>query len=177
MPEPRHGPQGRPGRYGAWLAALVLVALNLRPVVTSVPPLALELAHQLRLSAVATGALTTVPVACMGLFAPVAAWASRVRGESTVLGAGLVFIAAGAALRGFGGATGLFGATALAGIGIAVTGTLLPGQVRMRAPGRVGAVTGLYTFALIGGALLGSAAAAPVASWLGVPAQAALAVW
>jgi MFS transporter, CP family, cyanate transporter len=164
-------------RHGPWLVALVLVSLNLRPVITTVPPLALDLAADLRLSAVATGALTTVPVACMGLFAPVAAWAARVTGESTVLAAGLVFIAVGGALRGFGGAPGLFAATAIAGIGIAVTGTLLPAQVRRRAPGRVGVVTGLYTAALIAGALLGSAAAQPVASWLGVPAQAALAVW
>jgi len=161
----------------AWLLAVVLVAVNLRAVITSVPPLALDLAADLRLGAVATGALTTVPVACMGLFAPAAAWATRRCAESTVLGAGVALIAVGAGARAFGGTAGLFAATALAGVGIAVAGTLLPGLVRRRMPDRVGPVTGIYTAALIGGALVSSALADPARRWLGVGAQAALAVW
>jgi CP family cyanate transporter-like MFS transporter len=165
------------GRDAGWLVAIVLVALNLRAVITSVPPLAVDLAADLHLGAVATGALTTVPVACMGLFAPAAAFATRWAGQSTVLSAGVVLIAVGAALRGFGGTIGLFVATAIAGIGIAIAGTLLPGLVRARFPQRVGPVTGVYTAALIGGALLSSALSEPVRAVLDLSAQRALAVW
>lgn len=153
------------------------MALNLRAVLTSVPPLAVDLAADLHLNAVATGALTTVPVACMGLFAPVAAWATRWLPQSTVLGVGVGLIAVGAGLRAVGGALGLYVATALAGIGIAVAGTLLPGLVRGRTPDRVGPVTGIYTAALIGGAVVASSLAEPARLWLGVSAQTALAVW
>jgi CP family cyanate transporter-like MFS transporter len=160
-----------------WLVAIVLVALNLRAVVTSVPPLAVDLSTELGLGAVATGALTTVPVACMGLFAPVAAWATRWLRASTVLSVGVALIAVGAGVRAVGGAVGLYGATALAGIGIAVAGTLLPGLVRGHAPDRVGPLTGIYTAALIGSAFIASVLTEPIRLWLGVSAQAALAVW
>jgi CP family cyanate transporter-like MFS transporter len=160
-----------------WHVAIILVALNLRAVITSVPPLARDLGADLHLGPAATGALTTVPVACMGLFAPIAALATRWASQSTVLSVGVALIAVGAGLRGLGGVVGLYGATALAGIGIAVAGTLLPGLVRTHSPDRVGPVTGLYTAALIGGALVASSVADPVRSWLGVSAQLALAVW
>jgi CP family cyanate transporter-like MFS transporter len=170
LPDPRERDLG-------WLAAIVLVSLNLRAVITSVPPLAVDLRADLHLGAVATGALTTVPVACMGLFAPVAAAATRWLRESTVLSAGVALIVVGAGARGFGGVVGLFLATALAGVGIAVVGTLLPGLVRARSPHRVGPVTGIYTAALIGGALIASSLAEPVRAWLGVATQRSLAFW
>jgi len=170
LPEPKRRDLG-------WLFAIVLVALNLRAAITSVPPLAVDLSAELHLGAVATGALTTVPVACMGLFAPVAAWATRWLSASTVLSAGVGLIAVGVGLRAFGGAAGLYVATAIAGIGIAVAGTLLPSLVRGRTPDRVGPVTGIYTAALIGGAFIASILAEPVRLWLGVSAQSALAVW
>jgi CP family cyanate transporter-like MFS transporter len=169
--------RGAEGRNLAWLGAIILVSLNLRTIVTSVPPLAVDLSADLGLSGVATGALTTVPVVCMGVFAPAAAWATRRWPESTVLGAGMALIAIGGAVRGAFGVVGLFTATAVAGIGIAVAGTLLPGRVRTVWPGRVGPVTGLYSAALIGGSHLASALAVPVRGGLGVSSQASLAVW
>jgi CP family cyanate transporter-like MFS transporter len=113
----------------------------------------------------------------MGIFAPVAAWATRRWSESAVLGVGVALIAVGGGLRGAGGTAGLFAATAVAGIGIAVAGTLLPGLVRRRMPDNVGPVTGVYTAALIGGALISSSLAEPARQWLHLSAQAALAVW
>ena len=165
------------GQDVRWLLAIILVAVNLRAVVASVPPLAVDLADDLHLGGVATGALTTVPVVCMGLFAPTAALASRRWSQSTVLSGGLVLIIVGGGLRAFGGAAGLYSATALAGVGIAVVGTLLPGLVRTRAPHRVGPLTGVYTAALITGAFVASSLAEPARLWLGVSAQAGLAVW
>jgi CP family cyanate transporter-like MFS transporter len=94
-----------------------------------------------------------------------------------VLSAGVLLIVLGAGLRGVGGTAALFAATAVAGIGIAVAGTLLPGLVRARTPDRVGPMTGIYTAALIGGAMVSSALAEPVRAWLHTTAQLALAVW
>src|SRR5450759_1022467 len=57
-----------------WLMALALVAVsaNLRTAIASVPPLASTIAADLHLSNAWVGALTTLPVLCMGLVAPAA---------------------------------------------------------------------------------------------------------
>src|SRR5262245_40339472 len=162
----------------------MLIALNLRPAVASVPPLADTIAADLHLGAAALGVLTTLPVLCMGLFAPVGALAARRFGSRRVLAGAVVLIAVGTALRAIPRLWLLYGATAIVGIGIAVAGALLPPLVRTRFPARIGPVTGLYTAGLIGGALLGASLTAPLplrwplalAVWA-VPAVVALIFW
>lgn len=145
-----------------WLVAILLVALNLRPAIASVPPLADVISADLHLSATALGVLTTLPVLCMGLFAPVGAITVRRFGTERVLAAAVTLIALGTALRAFAGLLPLYCATVVVGIGIAVAGALLPPLVRAHFPDRVGPVTGLYTGGLIGGALLAASLTAPL---------------
>jgi MFS transporter, CP family, cyanate transporter len=171
----RPGPRGVSG--GLWFVAILLVAANLRPVIASVPPLAEQLAAALHLSSVATGVLTTLPVLCMAVFAPVASPAAARFGEQAVLIASIALICTGAGLRAVHGTVFLYAATAVAGIGIAVAGTLLPALVRTRTPGRVGPVTGLYSAVLITGALLASGVTEPVRAVLHTSAQSVLAIW
>ncbi len=52
------------------LFGLVLVALNLRPALSSLSPLLNDVSASLGLSASKAGLLTTLPVLCLGLFAP-----------------------------------------------------------------------------------------------------------
>jgi CP family cyanate transporter-like MFS transporter len=160
-----------------WLLALVLVAANLRPVISSVPPLVDLLVAEFGLTAAQIGALTTLPVVCMGLFAPMAAVVARRFGEPRVLAVAVAVIGLGAGLRALGGVVGLYSGAFVAGVGIAVAGTLLPALVRTRYPDRVGPVTGVYTTALIAGAFLASGATEPLRLWLGLSPQAALALW
>jgi CP family cyanate transporter-like MFS transporter len=155
------------------LAAVILVALNLRPAIASVPPLSDSIAADYGLSAAAIGLLTTLPVLCMGLFAPLGALLGRRFGTERVLAAAVGLIAAGTALRVFHTLFLLYLATALFGVGIAVAGALLPPLVRARFPDRIGPVTGLYTTGLIGGALL----AASLTPALGLSWPNALALW
>src|SRR5207248_957445 len=162
-------------RHLWWLVAVVLVALNLRTPIASVPPVAGPVGRDLHLTAAQTGLLTTLPVVCMGLFAPVGALASRRWGRGRVLGAAVALILAGTALRLLPAA--LWPATVLAGIGIAVAGALLPSLVRARFPRWVGPVTGLYTAGLIGGAMLAAALTEPARQALGGSWRPALAVW
>ncbi len=158
--------------------ALVAVAANLRIAITSVPPLLDAISTDLGLSHAAAGALTTLPVLCMGVFAPVASRiAHRTGAAGAVLGA-VIGILAGTASR-FAGdhVVVLYAGTFVCGVGIAVAGTLLPRLVKTYfPPERTGLVTGLYMLAMMGGAALSSAIAVPLADRLG-SWQASLGSW
>jgi CP family cyanate transporter-like MFS transporter len=81
------------------LLGLVLVALNLRPALSSMAPLLSDVSSSLGLSAAKAGLLTTLPVLCLGLFAPLAPiLARRFGAERVVLGI-LLTLAAGIVLR------------------------------------------------------------------------------
>jgi cyanate permease len=54
------------------LAAVVLLAINLRTLFASIPPLLAEVRHDFGLSAGVGGLLTTGPVLCLGALGPVA---------------------------------------------------------------------------------------------------------
>lgn len=171
-------PLSRPAPVVPLLAAVVLVALNLRPAVASVPPLLDTIQRQLGLSSAAAGLLTTLPVLCMGVFAPAGSVLARRLGRERALGAALGVVAAGTFLRGAApDLAALFGGTLLVGVGIAVAGALLPGLVKAYFPHHTGAATGLYTAGLTGGAAIAAAATVPVSSALGLGWDTALAAW
>ncbi len=98
----------------------------------SLPPLAETIRADLGLSSAWMGVLTTVPVLCMGLLAPVANQAARRFGAASTVGAGATLVLVGVTLRGLGGGQvwSLYAGTLVAGAGIALAGTLLPGVVK-----------------------------------------------
>lgn len=154
-----------------WLMALSLVAVagNLRTVMAGVPPLVQTIAADLGLSNAAIGALTTLPVLCMGVFAPVAQRVSERLGAAGAVQVAALALVAGMAMRFAGGQVwALYAGTFVAGVGIAIGGTLLPGLVKeLFPPERSGLVTGLYMLAMMGGAGASSALAVPLAETLG----------
>lgn len=169
------------------VVAIVLVALNLRPALTSIGPLLGTVSAALGISSVTASLVTTLPVLCLGVFGPVAPVLARRMGLPAAAVVGLVMIAIGVVLRGFLGAPGLFAGSLMAGAGIGITGVLLPGVVKQAFPERAGLLTGIYTMALCGGAAVAAGLTAPIAeasgSWalaLGVwavPAIVAALVW
>ncbi|MDV6951525.1 CynX/NimT family MFS transporter [Pseudomonas aeruginosa] len=79
-------PPAPPLRPWLLLLGLVLVALNLRPALSSLAPLLNQVRDDTGLSAAAAGLLTTAPVLCLGLFAPLAPrLARRIGAERSVL--------------------------------------------------------------------------------------------
>ena len=154
----------------AVVAALVLVAANLRTLMASLPPLAETIRADLDLSSAWMGVLTTLPVLCMGLLAPVANQVARRVGTAPAVGGGITLVLAGLVLRGVGGGQvwSLYAGTVVAGAGIALAGTLLPGVVKTVFPARrSGLGTGLTMVAMMGLAGVASAAAVPLADALG----------
>ncbi|WP_406831066.1 MFS transporter [Pedococcus sp. KACC 23699] len=163
-----------------WLMALglVAVAVNLRTAMASVPPVVASIGADLGLSNAALGALTALPVLCMGVFAPLAQRVAIRIGAAGAIEVSVVCVAVGLALR-FGGGQAwlLYVATFVAGVGIAIGGTLLPGLVKeLFPPERAGLVTGLYMLAMMGGAGASSALSVPLQGWLG-SWQASLGSW
>ena len=170
------------------LLGLVLVALNLRPALSSMAPLLGQVSSSLGLSASQAGLLTTLPVLCLGLFAPLAPVLARRFGSERVILGILLVLAAGILVRSTLGVTGLFLGSILAGASIGVIGVLLPGIVKRDFPQHAGALTGVYTMALCLGAAMAAGASVPLAqqwggSWpigLGfwaLPALLAMLVW
>ena len=164
--------RGRTGPPPPWLvvSALVLVAANLRTLMASLPPLAEAIRADLGLTSAWMGVLTTLPVLCMGLLAPLAIQLARRVGSANAVGAGLSLVLVGLVVRGTGGGQvwSLYAGTVLAGTGIALAGTLLPGVVKtVFTAGRSGLGTGLTMLAMMGGAGVAAAAAVPIATTLG----------
>ncbi|MEO7420907.1 MAG: MFS transporter [Ornithinibacter sp.] len=155
-----------------WLAvaAIVLVATNLRTLMASLPPLAETIRADLGISSAWLGVLTTLPVLCMGLLAPVANQLARRVGSTVAVGAGIVLVLSGLVVRGLGGGQvwSLYAGTLVAGTGIALAGTLLPGVVKAVFPAhRSGLGTGLTMLAMMGTAAVASAAAVPLSTLFG----------
>ncbi|MBO0491822.1 CynX/NimT family MFS transporter [Pseudomonas sp. Marseille-Q1929] len=173
-----------------WLLilGLVLVAMNLRPALSSLSPLLSKVSDSLGLSAAKAGLLTTLPVLCLGLFAPLAPiLARRFGAERVVLGI-LLTLAGGIILRSSFGEAGLFAGGLIAGASIGIIGVLLPGIVKRDFAKQAGAMTGVYTMALCLGAALAAGATVPLSHYFGdswtiglgfwiVPALAAALFW
>ena len=127
---------------------LMLVALNLRPALTSIGPVLSTIGGSFTLSATALGILTTLPVLFLGLAAPLAPkLASRLGIERTILVV-LVVLALALLVRPYSGLTGLFTGTAIAGGCIGIIGVLLPGIVKRDFPNHASLMTGIYRNAL-----------------------------
>ena len=149
------------------LLGLILVALNLRPALSSMAPLLSEVSKSLGLSAAQAGLLTTLPVLCLGLFAPLApVLARRFGAERVVLGI-LLTLAGGIVLRSSFGQIGLFAGSILAGASIGIIGVLLPGIVKRDFAKQAGTMTGVYTMALCLGTAMAAGATVPLSEQLG----------
>ncbi|UXY14461.1 MFS transporter [Chitiniphilus purpureus] len=162
----------------AWLVAgMLLVGLNLRPALSSVAPVLGAIREQAGLDAAGAGLLTTLPVLCLGLSAPIAPRLARRWGPERTAFIILLMLAASLLLRSVGGLAGLFAGSVLAGASIGIIGVLLPGIVKRDFPHAPGLMTGLYTMALCLGAALAAGITEPLRLAFAGHWQPALAAW
>ncbi|MGR2737196.1 MFS transporter [Billgrantia sp. Q4P2] len=156
-----------PRRVVLFLFLMVLVGLNLRPALSSLAPLLLRIKAETGLTPLAIGALTTLPVLCLGIFAPLAPWLAKRVGPESTLTLSLGILILGLLLRGVPAVPLLFIGTLLVGAAIGVAGTLLPALVKRELPGGADLMTGVYTMALCLGGALGAGLSIPLANLLG----------
>jgi CP family cyanate transporter-like MFS transporter len=161
------------------LIAVPLLALNLRPAVTSVGAMLTDIESGTGMSTVLASAVVAAPVWCFAVGGALA-WAMRARlGTARTVSFALAALAATLASRVLGGPYLLLGGTIVACLAIAVLGTLLP-VITHAAPARAWALlTGCYVAAMGGGSGIGALITPQVAghsSWqLGVSGWALLA--
>ncbi len=146
--------------------ALVLIALNLRPALSSLGTVLAELTRDTGISASAASVLTTAPVVCLGVFGLTAPGLARRFGSERTILALLGVLAAGIALRSVPVFTAQVAAAVMAGAGIGIVGALLPGLVKRDFPDRAALMTGVYTMALCAGAAVAAGATVPLAQAL-----------
>jgi CP family cyanate transporter-like MFS transporter len=152
-----------------FLAALFLGALALRPQLVGAGPLLPEIDDDLGVSHAVTGLLGTVPVLCMGLFAPPAAYVAARFGTRAAIGACLAGIAAFGLLRAAApGAPLVLALTFPIGVSMGLAGALIPVAVKERFADRPAFASGVYTTGIYLGSALSSALAIPIAdAWGG----------
>lgn len=160
-------PKPNPRRIALFLFLMVLVGLNLRPALSSLAPLLVRIQAETGLTPLAIGALTTLPVLCLGIFAPLAPWLAKRAGPEHTLALALGVLILGLVLRGAPLVSLLFVGTLLVGAAIGIAGTLLPALVKRELPAGADLMTGVYTMALCLGGALGAGLSIPLADLLG----------
>jgi CP family cyanate transporter-like MFS transporter len=159
------------------IIALFLVGINLRPALSSVAPVLAAIRNSTGLSSTGAGLLTTLPVVCFGVFAPLAPrLASRFGAERVVL-VSLLVLAAAIGARVFFDIAGLFLGTMIAGATIGMIMVLLPGIIKRDFSRQAGAMTGVYTMALCLGAAMSAGLTVPLENLAGDSWRVALAFW
>jgi CP family cyanate transporter-like MFS transporter len=158
------------------VAAVLLIAFNLRPAITSIAPFIGDIRSDLGLSEFTVGVLTAAPVICLGLFGPAAPPLARRFGAEAVLLASLLGIVVGVVVRGFGVIPFYLG-TLIVGASMSLLGVLTPVIVKRDFPHRLGSIMGLYTMLISLGAALSTAAAVPLRHALGGNWEMGLLFW
>jgi CP family cyanate transporter-like MFS transporter len=144
------------------LWSIFAVALILRAPITGISPLIAPLTQSLHLSAYELSIMTALPLVCLAVFAPLAAWFASKRGIVQTLFLGIVLIALGIVLKLFGSVSWLLLGTLAVGAGVATANVMLPSIVKQFFPQQTAKVTSLYIlFFGIGGAFC-SAVALPI---------------
>ncbi len=163
------------------LAAILLFALSLRgPIVAPAPVLGL-IRDALGMSEPQSGLLTTIPVLCFGLLAPLASFVIRKSGPDLSVTLSLLGVLAGTVVRSSGGAEMAMVGTVVIGAAITVANVVVPVILHRDFPVRqIGIATGACTAALNIGSMATSVLMAPpaaVAGWRAPCCPGALSAW
>ncbi|EGA91113.1 major facilitator transporter [Planococcus donghaensis MPA1U2] len=145
----------RKSALGLMVIAILFVALNLRPAISSIGPMLDPIRIDLNLSSSEVSLLTAIPVFCMGLFAPLAVIFGRKFGMKRSIAFLLGVIGVFTLLRGFipNYPTLLISAFFI-GVAIAVISPLLSAIIKHNFPTRTPALIGVYSFGMGLGATL-----------------------
>lgn len=150
------------------LASIGLLALNLRGPFVAVAPVVDVMQADLGFSPVILGLLTSIPVLCFALAAPLASLTTRRFGAEFAVTLTILGVLAGVVVRSAGGPALVLAGTVMIGLAITIGNIAVPLIVRRDfSPQRQGTAMGVYTAALNIGSFLTSMVAAPLAELAG----------
>jgi CP family cyanate transporter-like MFS transporter len=165
---------------------LFVVALNLRPALTTVGPLLPQIGATEGISESTQGLLGALPLIAFGVASLLVPRLSARFGPERAVLAALLVLGTGVLVRSFGGPSGLWVGTVVLGAAIAVGNVIVPALIKRDDPGNMVRSTGVYSACLALSAGIGAAIAVPIAQatdwrislavWA-VPAFAAAALW
>ena len=148
----------------ALLASLFLAALALRPQLVGVGPLIPAIQDDLGVSHAVAGLLGTIPILCMGLFAPPGAFLSDRVGPRAAVAVCLAGIAVFGLARAVSpGAAGILALTFGMSMGLGAAQSVMPVAVKEDFPTRPAFATGVYALGINVGSAVSSALAVPIA--------------
>ena len=153
---------------GATLAGLFLIALTLRPQIIGAGPLSPAIGDATGAPHAVVGLLGTIPVLCMGLFAPAAPHLAHRIGTRGAIAVAVALIGAFGLVRA--GAPGIWPVILLTwpiGIGMGLGNALSAIAIRERFADRPGTATGVFATGIQIGSASAAAAAVPLADALG----------
>jgi MFS transporter, CP family, cyanate transporter len=146
------------------VAGLFLASLALRPQILAIGPLLPLIRSDLGLSAGVAGLLTTIPVLCMGIFAPIGPRIAAIAGTRSALATCLALIVGFGLIRSIATSVELvLLATLGIGIGIGIAGAIPSMVVSQRIAHRPALGTGAYAGGIVAGSTLAAAFAVPLA--------------
>jgi CP family cyanate transporter-like MFS transporter len=164
-------------RQGLLLAGILLIAANLRPGLSSLSPVLVQIGSVFHLNRLALTGLETVPVMCFAVLAPLSLTLQRRAGLERSMLAALILLGLGLGIRLTGTIPLLFAGTICAGAGIAIGNVLLPAIVKRDFAAYSGLLTGLYTTTLNSAAAIGAAISVPLMRGTSLGWRAALGIW
>ncbi|MET4559806.1 CP family cyanate transporter-like MFS transporter [Lysinibacillus parviboronicapiens] len=140
------------------VVSIFLVALNMRPAVTGIGPLFNILKASLHVSNTQMSLLTSIPVFCMGLFAPLAVPLQKKLGTKIAIALLIIIVALANGLRFLEENYVLLVVTSFAaGFAIAIIGPIVNAYIKEKFPKRFATVVGVYSFGIGTGATLSAA--------------------
>jgi CP family cyanate transporter-like MFS transporter len=160
-----------------WAISLILVSFNLRTIFPSFGALMPEIREALHLSSTLVSIITTLPVLCLGLFAPFAPKLAQDLTIERTIYIALLLLASGIYIRGLNGLTGLVIGTIIAGASIAIINVLLPSLIKRDFSKFTGLMSGLYAMALLGGTAVSAGMTIPLQHFFQGSWSKALSCW
>ncbi|CEG22707.1 putative transporter YycB [Planococcus massiliensis] len=161
---------------GLMVMAIFFVSLNLRPAISSVGPVLEIIRTDLGLSNSQVSLLTSIPVFCMGLFAPLAVVFNRKFGMKRSVAFLIVVIGALTFVRGLAPTFAvLLASSFFIGLSIAIISPLISAMIKRNFPTKTTSLIGVYSFGLGLGATLSTGFTGVFYTWTDWPL--ALASW
>lgn len=158
-------------------SAVLLIGLNMRPVIVAASPLLDDIRHATGMSNGAAGVLSTLPLICFGIFAPLAPRLARRHGMERTLVAVLLVLLCGAAVRLVPALPPLFAGTFLIGAAVAIANVVVTALIKRDFHRHVGLMSGLHSTMLVGGGAVAAAVTVPLRDGLSLDWSGALALW